>query len=75
MKKNSKEFKQMQRERIMRTKPWLKSSGPKTVGGKEKSKMNALKISYELHILFKEYKQLMKQQNEIFNTMNHVKVR
>jgi len=73
MKKNSKEFKQMQRDRIMRIKPWLKSSGPKTEEGKERSKMNALKISNKLHSLLKEYKQLMKQQNEIFNTINHIK--
>ncbi len=55
MKKSSKEFKQMQRERIKRTKPWLKSTGPKTIEGKEHTKMNALKTSPRLHALIKEY--------------------
>ncbi len=70
MKKNSKEFKQMQRKRIERTKPWLKSTGPKTIEGKEVSKMNALKTSPRLHALIKEYSQLMKQQKEIFDIIS-----
>ena len=70
MKKNSAEFKQMQRKRIYRTKPWLKSTGAKTIHGKERSKMNALQTSLELHYLIREYKQLMKQQKEICNTIN-----
>ncbi len=57
----------MQRERIYKTKPWLKSTGPKTTQGKERSKMNALKISPELHDVLKAYKQLMVQQKEIYN--------
>ncbi len=69
MKTNSPEFRQMQRERIYKTKPWLKSTGPKTVEGKEKSKMNALKIPPELHILMKEMNYLMKQKQEIFSTV------
>ena len=73
MKKSSTEFKQMQRERIKRTKPWLKSSGPKTIEGKEISKMNALKISPELHALMTEYKQLMAQQKELSETIKHFK--
>ena len=44
MKKSSKKFKQLQRERILKTKPWLESTGPKTEEGKMMSKMNALKI-------------------------------
>ena len=67
MKKSSKKFKQMQRERIARTKPWVKSSGPKMLEIKQRSKMNALKISPELHILIKELNFLMKQQKEIQN--------
>ncbi len=59
MKVNSSEFRQIQRERIYKTKPWLTSTGPKTVEGKDRSKMNALKISPEFHSLIKEYKELM----------------
>lgn len=70
MKKNSREFKQMQRERILRTKPWLKSSGPKTIEGKMRSKMNALKMSPELYYLIKEYNELMMHQKEIYRTIN-----
>ncbi len=70
MKKSSKEFKQIQRERISITKPWLKSTGPKTLDGKEKSKMNALKISLELHSLIEEYIQLMMEQKKTFNTIS-----
>jgi len=73
MKTNSLEFRQMQRERIMITKPWLKSTGAKTAEGKAISKMNALKISPELHALIKEMNHLMKQQKEICNTINHNK--
>ena len=69
MKKNSKEFRQMQRERILRVKPWLKSTGPNTLEGKETSKMNALKISLGLHSLIEEYKQLMIEQKKIYNTI------
>ena len=70
MQKSSKEFKQMQCERINRVKPWLKSTGPQTLKGKEKSKMNALNISIDLHILIKEYKQLMIEQKKIRNMIN-----
>ena len=73
MKTSSQEFRQMQRERIMKTKPWLKTKGPVTPEGKEKSKMNALKISPELHALMTEYKQLMAQQKEICKTIRHFK--
>ena len=59
------ESRQLQREVIMKRKPWLKSTGAKTDGGKTISKMNALKTNIELHNLMKEYKQLMKQQKEI----------
>ena len=70
MKTNSLEFRQMQRERIYKTKPWLKSTGAKTMEGKERSKMNALKISQELHVLIKEMNFLMKQQKSIRNHIN-----
>ena len=74
MKKSSTEFKQMQRERIKRTKPWLKSSGPKTIEGKEISKMNALKISPDLYTLMTEFKKLMAQQKDICKTFKPLKV-
>lgn len=65
MKTSSPEFRKMQRERIYKTKPWLRSTGPKTVEGKNKAKMNALKISPELHALIKELNCLMKKQKKI----------
>jgi len=65
MLKSSKEFKQLQRERIMETKPWLKTKGAITPEGKAKVKMNALKTSPKLNRLFKEYKQLIEQQKEL----------
>lgn len=71
MKTSSPEFRQMQRERIMKTKPWLKTKGPVTPDGKEKSKMNALKVSSKFHALMAEYKQLMAKQKEIYNTIRH----
>ncbi len=62
---NTPKQKQLQRERINRVKPWLKSTGPKTPEGKAISKMNALKTDAELHWLIKEYEELMRQQKEI----------
>ena len=70
MKTNSPEFRQMQRERIYKTKPWLKATGPKTVEGKKKAKMNDLKLDIKLHYLIKEYKELMIQQKAICSTVN-----
>lgn len=69
MKKNSLQFKQIQRDRIRKTKPWLKSTGAKTPEGKEKSKMNALKMNLELHLMMKELKGLVKQQKELHKAM------
>lgn len=66
---NTPKQRQLQRERIMKSKPWLKSTGPKTEIGKSISKMNALKVSPELHTLIKEMNCLMKQQKEIWNTV------
>ncbi len=60
---------QRQRKMIMERKPWLKSTGAKTAEDKERSKMNALKISPELNKLIKEMKTLMKQQKEIQSVM------
>ena len=65
MKKNSTEFQQLQRERILKNKPWLKSTGAKTPAGKEKSKMNALKMNLEIHNLLKQSKELFKQSREL----------
>ena len=65
MKTNSPEFKKMQRDRIYETKPWLKSTGAKTVLGKEKSKMNALRTDPKIYALFKEFDRLIKQQNAL----------
>jgi len=73
MKTSSQEFRQMQRERIMNTKPWLKTKGAVTAEGKAVSKMNALKTSPELHSVMTEYKQLMAQQKEIQNTISHMR--
>jgi len=67
MKVNSPEFREIQRERIYRTKPWEKSTGPKTLEGRERSKMNALKTSPQLYLLAKEMKYLMKLQKEIWH--------
>ena len=65
------EARQAAREEIMEHKPWLKSTGAKTAVGKAKSKMNALKISPELHSLIKEMNSLMKQQKEISNAIDN----
>ena len=61
------ESRQRQREEIMKRKPWIKSTGPKTAEGKARSKMNALKISPELHTLIKEFELLMKEQKVLQN--------
>lgn len=65
MKKDSLEFRQLQRERILKTKPWLNSTGAKTQDGKEKSKMNALKCNPALHQLLKQSRELFKEQREL----------
>ena len=61
------ESRQRQREEIMKRTPWIKSTGPKTDEGKARSKMNALKISPELHALIKEFELLMKEQKILQN--------
>ena len=73
MKTSSPEFRQMQRDRIMKTKPWLRTKGPATSEGKAISKMNALKVSPELHALMAEYNQLIAQQKEMHNTISHMR--
>ena len=67
MRKHSPEQRKEYRERINRVKPWLKSTGAKTPEGKERSKMNALKIPLEVHQLYKECNQIIKQQKELMN--------
>lgn len=70
MKKSSKEFRHMQRDRILKTKPWLKSTGAKTAKGKRRSKMNALKTNLKLHMIIKEYTKLIKLQQLIHGDLN-----
>ncbi|MEA3521464.1 MAG: hypothetical protein U9R50_00655 [Campylobacterota bacterium] len=70
MKKSSKKFRQMQRNRILRTKPWLHSTGPQTIQGKERAKMNALKTDPEIHKLLREATWLWKRQKEIYNALD-----
>lgn len=65
MKKSSKEFRLLQRERIFKSKPWLNSTGARTKKGKEKSKMNALKVSPMLNELIKQSKKLWKEQRKL----------
>ena len=69
MKKSSKEFRLLQRERILKNKPWLKSTGARTSQGREKSKMNALKSNPEFHQLMKEAQELFKRQRELHKTI------
>ena len=71
MLKSSKEFKKLQRERIMKTKPWLKTKGAITPEGKAKVKMNALKISPKLYELLKQSELLLKAQKELREMVNH----
>ena len=63
------EYSQMQRERIYRTKPWLKSTGARTIKGKVKSKMNALKVSPLLNELMKQSRELFRMQKKLHNTL------
>lgn len=65
MKKSSKEFRLLQRNRILKNKPWLNSTGARTVQGREKSKMNALKTNPELYQLMKQARELFKRQREL----------
>ena len=74
MNKSSLEFRQMQRERIMKVRPWLNSTGAKTVRGKERSKMNALKMSIKLYALIKEIKEFTKQ-NKATNRKASIAIR
>jgi hypothetical protein len=70
MKKNSVKFKQMQRDRILITKPWLKSTGAKTVKGKERSKMNAQKPRSDLDDLLDKINLHLKQVKELNKRIN-----
>jgi hypothetical protein len=60
----SQEYRDMQRKRIYKTKPWEKSTGAKTPEGKAISKMNGVKDKAS-YFLIKEYERLMKQQKEL----------
>ena len=63
----SQEYRDMQRERIYKTKPWEKSTGATTPEGKAISKMNGVKDK-KTFFLIKEYERLMKQQ-KVLNDM------
>ena len=57
-----------QAENIKQTKPWLKTTGPKTIEGKDAVKKNALKhgaYSEEIHVL----RQLLRAQAEYINRL------
>ncbi len=69
MKKSSVEFKQMQRDRIMKNKPWEKSTGPQTLEGKRISSVNSRGSSYQLNQLVKQYHEIMNIQKELHNTI------
>ena len=70
MKKSSIKFKKMQRERILKTKPWLKSTGAKTDEGKNSSKMNAIKPRSDLDDLLDQVNQYAKQIKELNYRVN-----
>jgi DNA primase catalytic subunit len=70
MLKSSQEFKQMQRDRINQTKPWLNSTGAKTMQGKEMSKMNALKLNPKVNNIFKFSKELIRLQRCIHQKLS-----
>lgn len=65
MKKSSEEFRQLQRERIMNNKPWMKSTGPRSRHGKNTSKMNALKVPSWINDINNAHKAFMHNQKEI----------
>lgn len=65
MKTNSLEFRQMQCQRILKTKPWLKSTGPKTLDGKRKSSMNSRSFNYQFNQLVKQFNKIMKRQKKL----------
>jgi len=69
MKKSSFEFRILQRKRILATKPWLKSTGPKTKMGKDVSKMNSLKLCPKANELMKEAKELLWLQRKIMKEL------
>ena len=58
------EQRQRQRELIQRWKPWMKSTGAKTVDGKKRSSQNATKDgnSLEIRQLIKEISQILREQ-------------
>jgi len=58
---NTPKQRQLQRERINRVKPWLKSTGPKTVAGKAIASMNSVR-NKKTYFLIKEYERIMAQQ-------------
>ncbi len=52
------ERRQKARERILKNKPWEKSTGPKTKAGKEKSSLNALKHGMCSRVLLERLHQI-----------------
>ena len=61
------EERQRQRELIQRWKPWMRSTGAKTLEGKKKSSQNAFKTgkSLEIRELFKKLNRLLKEQRDL----------
>jgi len=72
MKKNSAEFRQLQRERIMANQPWTKSTGPRSRNGKNASKMNALKAPTWANDINNVYKAFMQEQKELRNKLSSI---
>ena len=63
------ERKQKQREAIQRWKPWEKATGAKTVEGKNRSKMNALKHGARSQ-QWRELNRLLRDQQEYVLQVN-----
>ena len=67
------ERRKTQSKAIHRWKPWLQSTGAKTIKGKEKVAQNAFKGGYgtQLRQLKVELNRIMRAQNELLNKLNN----
>lgn len=63
------ERKRKQREVILRHKPWLKSTGPKTIEGKEKSSKNS--VDHFKKLSMKAIDQIFKKQERLINLLKN----